>query len=574
MVKILASMNTRLNIEKLDGNIVQKHEGEDHTFEVEPHGNVDHVVGSQEVQTQVLIYYHSPRDRKQHSAWDLFSYREDSNEAAFTVAAVDKIYAHESSTFNDTVACEVILKWMAALKEDMDTRSDVYVAEIWATKGLLDKAKGNVLGIEIVRDQSGYTPTLRVSQSRFYNEKLVHNLLEGHSILSLEGSLSGDYDVEKNDVGMLDKFDRRLQTDVQYMEALSTTKAGYMTFTEAWKKKILLKGLLTESRYELRPSYANVLGKKESPQNHDEHVIVLEEGMLNFNGKPVLVGKVYVVRAKEVTGWVLDFEEENSDESEDYSDNNSVGKKNWVESEESEYEKVEALRESTTPQDSKKETKMVSLDVFVVKILWGNMLFDFATSSASGRSGGILCVWDKLLFHKKRTYATKHCLCVEGGYSFTWSDKHASKMRKLDRFLVSQGMLDLFPNLTGLILHRHHSDHRPILLKETHVDYGHTLFRLYRSWFLEDDFHSVIEDSWNNDEKNKDHDRKVIQDFLIEIDLRLDKGNGLPDDLTKRANLFRDLKDIDHKDSIDLAQKAKINGPLRGMRIPNFFMAL
>ncbi|GKG36499.1 hypothetical protein Tco_0444177, partial [Tanacetum coccineum] len=28
---------------------------DDHTFEVEPHGNVDHVVGSQEVQTQDLI---------------------------------------------------------------------------------------------------------------------------------------------------------------------------------------------------------------------------------------------------------------------------------------------------------------------------------------------------------------------------------------------------------------------------------------------------------------------------------------------------------------------------------------
>nr|GEX94031.1 ChaC-like family protein [Tanacetum cinerariifolium] len=79
-----------------------------------------------------------------------------------------------------------------------------------------------------------------------------------------------------------------------------------------------------------KPSYAKVLGKKESPQNHDEPVIVLEEGMLNFEGK------VYVVRAKEVTGWVPDFGEENSDESEDYSDNNSVGKKNWVESEEGE----------------------------------------------------------------------------------------------------------------------------------------------------------------------------------------------------------------------------------------------
>ncbi|GKF76924.1 hypothetical protein Tco_0229394, partial [Tanacetum coccineum] len=73
---------------------------EDHTFEVEPHRNVDYVDGSQEVQTQDLIYYHSARDMEQHSAWELFSYREDSNKAAFAVAAVEKIYAHKSLTFN------------------------------------------------------------------------------------------------------------------------------------------------------------------------------------------------------------------------------------------------------------------------------------------------------------------------------------------------------------------------------------------------------------------------------------------------------------------------------------------
>ncbi|GJS79788.1 zinc finger, CCHC-type containing protein [Tanacetum coccineum] len=54
-------------------------------------------------------------------------YREDSNEATFAVAAVEKIYAHESLTFNNTVACEVISMWKAGLKDDMDARSDVYV---------------------------------------------------------------------------------------------------------------------------------------------------------------------------------------------------------------------------------------------------------------------------------------------------------------------------------------------------------------------------------------------------------------------------------------------------------------
>ncbi|GJT41468.1 zinc finger, CCHC-type containing protein [Tanacetum coccineum] len=161
------------SVQVLQGVEVEVEPQEDHTFEVEPHGNVDHV--------------------EQHSAWELFSDREDSNEAAFAVAAVDKIYAHELLTFNNTVACEVISKWKARLKVDMDAWSD---AEIWATKGLLDKAKGNVLGMEIVKDQSGNT--LRVSQFMFYNEKLVQTLLERHFILSLEGSLSKDCDVKKN----------------------------------------------------------------------------------------------------------------------------------------------------------------------------------------------------------------------------------------------------------------------------------------------------------------------------------------------------------------------------------------
>nr|GEX37538.1 zinc finger, CCHC-type [Tanacetum cinerariifolium] len=204
---------------------------EDHTFEVEPHGNFDHVAGLQKVQTQDLIYYHSARDREQHLAWELFSYKEDSNEAAFVVAAMEKIYAHESSTFNNTVACEVISMWKVGLKDDMDAQSDVYVLSNGCRKCNDDNngyyweytpAKGNVLGMEIVRDQSGNT--LRVSHSRFYNRKLVQTLLEGHFVLSLEGSLSGDCDVEKN---------------------------AYMTLTEAANEAIWLKGLAIKSGFEL-----------------------------------------------------------------------------------------------------------------------------------------------------------------------------------------------------------------------------------------------------------------------------------------------------------------------------------
>nr|GEU33191.1 hypothetical protein [Tanacetum cinerariifolium] len=63
------------------------------------------------------------------------------NEAAFAVAAVKKIYEHESLTFNDIVTCEVISKWKTRLKEEMDAQSDVYVLGNGCTKSS-DDSKG------------------------------------------------------------------------------------------------------------------------------------------------------------------------------------------------------------------------------------------------------------------------------------------------------------------------------------------------------------------------------------------------------------------------------------------------
>nr|GEX97814.1 zinc finger CCCH domain-containing protein 5 [Tanacetum cinerariifolium] len=138
-----------------------------------------------------------------------------------------------------------------------------------ATKGLLDKAKGNILGMEI--SEIGVARLRGCHSLGFTTESWYKLLFEGHFILLLEGSLLGDCDVEKNDIRtvfvdfdyamgrsitrygfMILRCAGSLKANLQHMEALSTTEAGYMTFTEAWKKKMWLKGLLTESRYELR----------------------------------------------------------------------------------------------------------------------------------------------------------------------------------------------------------------------------------------------------------------------------------------------------------------------------------
>ena len=66
-----------------------------------------------------------------------------------------------------------------------------------------------------------------------------------------------------------------------------------------------------------------------------------------------------------------------------------------------------------------------------------------------------------------------------GGCAFTWCHTSASKMSKLDRFLLSEGLLSENPNFSATTLDRFLSDHRPILLREFSHNYGPTPFRLF-----------------------------------------------------------------------------------------------
>ncbi|GJU25788.1 putative RNA-directed DNA polymerase [Tanacetum coccineum] len=121
-------------------------------------------VGLKQLGPCVEIRVHGVHDEKR--VW----FEVEMQGAQGDLATVDKIYAHESLTFNNTVACEVISKWKAGLKDEYDAP-----AGIWATKAFC---------IKIVRDQSGNT--LGESQSRFYNEKLFHALVERQTVKKLK----------------------------------------------------------------------------------------------------------------------------------------------------------------------------------------------------------------------------------------------------------------------------------------------------------------------------------------------------------------------------------------------------
>ncbi|PWA94519.1 RNA-directed DNA polymerase, eukaryota [Artemisia annua] len=83
-------------------------------------------------------------------------------------------------------------------------------------------------------------------------------------------------------------------------------------------------------------------------------------------------------------------------------------------------DKVERIRISNICNINKvvflriQETRLSKIDMWMVKQLWGNMSFDFATSSAMGLSGGIMSIWDPLVFSCHKIASYQNVLFVHG----------------------------------------------------------------------------------------------------------------------------------------------------------------
>ncbi|GJY38512.1 RNA-directed DNA polymerase, eukaryota [Tanacetum coccineum] len=211
------------------------------------------------------------------------------------------------------------------------------------------------------------------------------------------------------------------------------------------------------------------------------------------------------------------------------------------------------------------------------------------------------------IFYENGANAFNHFITRDGlidlsleGYSFTWTHPSASKMSKLDRFLVSEGMIVAFPSLSPICLERHLSDHRPILLRELDVDYGPSPFRLYHSWFSKDGFDDLVEQTWKSpipnesnsiillkknfqvlkasikqwckeDNRRSNSSKSSIQARLADLDKTIDHGKGNVEIVNESATLLKDLLDLNAKDSLDMAQKAKIHWSVEGDDYSKFF---
>nr|GEY71773.1 RNA-directed DNA polymerase, eukaryota [Tanacetum cinerariifolium] len=203
----------------------------------------------------------------------------------------------------------------------------------------------------------------------------------------------------------------------------------------------------------------------------------------------------------------------------------------------------------------------------------------------SDKSGSVFSVQGANVFNSFITNAGLEEVPL-GGSSFTWCHKFATKMSKLDRFFISD-LLNTCPNITAITLERYLSDHRPILLRESHFDYGPTPFRFFHHWIEMEGFSKVMKDAWREgpcDESNEminmviklkylktkiqERNKKNIlsaqnvkakyKNELEALEAIIDKGDGNVEVVNKRMEVVNTLQKIDKICSSEMAQKAKV----------------
>ncbi|GJW65323.1 RNA-directed DNA polymerase, eukaryota [Tanacetum coccineum] len=251
------------------------------------------------------------------------------------------------------------------------------------------------------------------------------------------------------------------------------------------------------------------------------------------------------------------------------------------------------------------ETKLENIDLFAIKALWGNFLYDFAVSPSVGYFGGLLCVWDPNMFSKDSVNISDSFLAIRGtwissstklfivsvyapqdlserktlweyiihmidlwegesvilgdfnevrseqerfgtifndsganafnnfistaglidlpleGYSYTSALKSASKMSKLDRFLIYEGFLSVFPSLSALCLD---------IGLFSWVIWLWTMGRLHSVFFILGFLNMALKASiktWCKEDKQRSNaPRYSIQSRISELDKLFDKGKG------------------------------------------------
>nr|GFA21010.1 RNA-directed DNA polymerase, eukaryota, reverse transcriptase zinc-binding domain protein [Tanacetum cinerariifolium] len=256
--------------------------------------------------------------------------------------------------------------------------------------------------------------------------------------------------------------------------------------------------------------------------------------IINERQKVIIQGKVYWIRVKELDAWFLNFQEDDQEDLSSDGESQEGDVANKTDNNESGVDRVSEssfMHENDTAHKDKskvggsildlmdelvtigqtmgynmaglgnkakrrwikelcqkhrinfasiQETKAESISLHTIKDLWENQMFDHEGDNAimgdfnkvrseHQRFGSTFNRQWAIAFNNFISSACLIDLPLEG-YAFTWAHKSASKMSKLDSYL----------------------------LREINFDYGPSPFRFFHSWFAMEGFNYFVETTWKS----------------------------------------------------------------------------
>ncbi|GJY25615.1 RNA-directed DNA polymerase, eukaryota [Tanacetum coccineum] len=199
------------------------------------------------------------------------------------------------------------------------------------------------------------------------------------------------------------------------------------------------------------------------------------------------------------------------------------------------------------------ETKMTTLDLFLVHSLWGNTQFKVASSGARGRSGGLVTVWDPNVFKRSRIWCIENAVIVEGevvGCNLICYLVNVYAPQDRNR------KLELWDYITRFI-----TNHGGEFL--VFGDFNTVRHKYERS----EGYDQVVRDAWNEITQQKGDNIGTKQEYigrLDELDAYMELNNATHQMVAERLDIMKHLADLEKKEGMDLCSKIEAEMGFRG----------
>ncbi|XP_071739854.1 uncharacterized protein [Rutidosis leptorrhynchoides] len=82
------------------------------------------------------------------------------------------------------------------------------------------------------------------------------------------------------------------------------------------------------------------------------------------------------------------------------------------------------------------------------------------------------------------------------GRKFTRGSDNGLKFCKLDRFLISDAFINMWEDLSIMVLDRKESDHCPLILRDKLIDFGTKPFKVFDEWLHKEGIDRVVQEGW------------------------------------------------------------------------------